>query len=93
MTVQMSSDQRMPRGRSFPGLRHSSAVVLTASKPMKAKKMMAAPAWMPRQPWGTKGCQLAGLMNLMPRPTTASRMITLTTTMTLFTRALSLMPT
>ena len=38
----------------------SSAAVETASKPMKAKNTMAAPWWMPFQPLGAKGCQLAG---------------------------------
>ena len=51
----------MPMGRSRRGLRHSSAAVETASKPMKAKNTTAAPAWMPAQPLGAKGCQFSGL--------------------------------
>ncbi len=51
----------MPIGRSRLGQRHSSAVVETASKPMKAKNTTAAPAWIPAQPLGAKGCQFSGL--------------------------------
>jgi hypothetical protein len=35
------------------GVRHS--VVETASKPMNAKKMIAAPAWIPLRPFGANG--------------------------------------
>jgi len=49
----------MPRGQIARGvlalLRPSSD---TASKPMNAKKMIAAPACTPRIPWGANGCQL-----------------------------------
>jgi hypothetical protein len=38
----------------------SSAAVETASKPMKAKKTMAAPWWIPRQPLGANGVQFRG---------------------------------
>ena len=37
----------IPMGMSRPGFLHSSAHVETASKPMYAKKMIAAPAPMP----------------------------------------------
>jgi hypothetical protein len=57
----MASEPIMPIGMSFWGLRHSSAAVETASKPMYAKKIRAAPVPMPAQPLGAKGCQLAGL--------------------------------
>src|SRR4029453_10087880 len=49
-TVQMASDPRMPIGMSRWGLRVSSAVVATTSKPMKAKNTIAAPKAMPSQP-------------------------------------------
>ena len=52
---EMARLPRIPRGRSPPGLRVSSAVVETASKPMNAKKMIAAPAWMPLRPFGENG--------------------------------------
>src|SRR5215211_6015199 len=48
--VQMASDPRMPMGMSRWGLRVSSAVVATTSKPMKAKNTIAAPKTMPSQP-------------------------------------------
>ena len=48
--VQMASDPRMPMGMSRWGLRVSSAVVATTSKPMKAKNTIAAPKPMPSQP-------------------------------------------
>jgi len=44
----------MPIGRSRAGFRASSAVVETASNPMYAKKMKAAPPNMPAQPKGKK---------------------------------------
>ena len=40
----------MPTGRSRFGFLVSSAAVATTSKPMKAKKTIAAPAKMPPQP-------------------------------------------
>ena len=46
---------------SFCGLRHSSAAVETASKPMYAKKIRAAPVPIPAHPFGAKGCQFPGL--------------------------------
>jgi hypothetical protein len=48
--VQMASDPRMPMGMARWGLRVSSAVVATTSKPMKAKNTIAAPKAMPSQP-------------------------------------------
>ena len=49
-TVQIASDPRIPIGMSRRGLRVSSAVVATTSKPMKAKNTIAAPKPMPRIP-------------------------------------------
>ena len=49
----------MPMGMSRPGFLHSSAHVETASKPMYAKKMTAAPAPIPAKPLGAKGCQFS----------------------------------
>ena len=46
----MTSEPRMPIGTSFCGFLASSAVVATMSKPMKAKKTMAAPAITPPSP-------------------------------------------
>ena len=42
----------IPKGMSRPGFLHSSAHVETASNPMYAKKMMAAPPAMPEKPLG-----------------------------------------
>ena len=50
----------MPIGMSRPGFLHSSAHVETASKPMYAKKMIAAPAPIPGKPFGANGCQFSG---------------------------------
>src|SRR5258707_5615099 len=52
----------MPIGMSRRGLRVSSAVVETASKPMNAKKTMAAPLISPAKPLGVNGCQLLAFM-------------------------------
>ena len=88
-------------GMSRCGFLASCAAVLTASKPMYAKKTIAAPATTPLKPkcsrspvlGGMKGCQLSGFTcgaaNTMKRITTASLM----TTITLLTVADSLMPT
>ena len=46
----MTSEPMMPRGRSRFGFFVSSAAVATMSKPMKAKKTIAAPARMPPTP-------------------------------------------
>ena len=49
--VQIPSEPMMPIGRSRCGRRVSSAAVATMSKPMKAKKTIAAPAKMPAHPY------------------------------------------
>ena len=46
----MTSEPMMPRGRSRLGFLVSSAAVATMSKPMNAKKTIAAPAKMPPTP-------------------------------------------
>src|SRR3954451_23391130 len=79
-------------GRSFAGLRASSLPVDTASKPMYAKKMIAAAEVIPSTPWGANGWKCA-----VPKLTIATAMkntstVSFTTTMTRFTRALSVTP-
>ncbi len=49
-TVQTRSETMMPIGKSRCGFFASCAVVETASKPMYAKNMYAAPAPMPEKP-------------------------------------------
>ncbi len=48
--MQITSEPMIPRGRSCLGSLVSSAAVATTSKPMKAKKTIAAPVTMPPQP-------------------------------------------
>ena len=48
--MQITSEPRMPRGMSRCGSRASWAAVDTASKPMYAKKITAAPRSTPDQP-------------------------------------------
>src|SRR5712671_1253612 len=63
--VQITSEPRIPIGISFCGFFDSCAAVETASNPMYAKKITAAPRATPDQPYfpnspvlsGTKGCQ------------------------------------
>ena len=54
-TAQMPSASRMPRGRSRCGFAHSSAALLTASKPTYAKNTVAAVEKTTGTPWGAKG--------------------------------------
>ena len=54
----------IPIGTSRVGFLASSAWVETESKPMYAKKMMAAPEAIPLKPFGAKGVQCSGLTNL-----------------------------
>ena len=61
MIVQTISEPMIPMGMSRFGLRASSAVVETASKPMYAKKTIAAPVITPCTPFGANGCQFGGL--------------------------------
>ncbi len=69
-TVQSASDPSMPIGRSRCGFFASCAAVETASNPMYAKNITAAPRSTPLHPkcpntpvlGGMNGCQLAGLM-------------------------------
>ena len=58
----------MPMGMSRFGLRHSSAVVETASKPMKAKNTTAAPALDPRPAVGSEGMPVLRLHVKDPDP-------------------------
>jgi len=58
--VAMPSDPIIPLGTSFCGFFTSSAAVLTASNPKKAKKTIAAPEVTPFNPNGINGIQLTG---------------------------------
>ena len=80
--VQMISEPMMPIGMSRFGLRASSAVVETASKPMYAKKTIAAPAAIPWNPFGAKGCQFSGFVYLKQTSTKNPRTTSLMATMT-----------
>ena len=60
MTVQTTRVAMMPIGMSRCGFFVSSAAVETASKPMYAKKMIAAADEIPVQPFGANGVQFAG---------------------------------
>ena len=60
--MQIASEPIIPIGMSFWGFRHSSAAVETASNPMYAKKISAAPEPIPAHPFGANGCQFSGLM-------------------------------
>ena len=95
-TVQTSSEVMIPIGRSRCGFFASCAVVETASNPMYAKKMYAAPAPMPDKPYGAKLDQLMPQFPLLtyakPRAITNSTTETLITTIVALKRALSLIP-
>ena len=60
----------IPIGMSRCGFFVSSAVVETASKPMKAKKTIAAPLITRRKPLGMNGCQFVGLTIKAPKEMT-----------------------
>jgi hypothetical protein len=88
----MISEPMIASGRSFAGLRASSLPVETASNPMYAKKMIAAAAVTPSTPSGANGWKLP-----VPKLNIATTMknsstVSLTTTITRFTRALSVTP-
>ena len=55
--VQTNNETMMPMGKSRCGFLASCAVVVTASNPMYAKNMYAAPAPIPLNPMGAKECQ------------------------------------
>ena len=82
----------MPMGKSRFGLFVSSAVVETASNPMKAKKTIAAPPITPPKPLGMNGCQLVGLTMKEPKEITKMTTATLMMTMVVFVVALSRIP-
>ena len=82
----------MPLGMSRPGSSHSSAHVETASNPMYAKKMTAAPAPTPAKPFGAKGCQFSVRTKRVQARTKKARTTSLTPTITVLTRADSLTP-
>ena len=96
MTVQIASEAMMPIGRSRPGRSVSSASVDTASKPMYAKKTIAAPENVPRQPLGWNGVQFFAIVDgdtyHSPSATKKTRTATLTTTIALLNRADSSIP-
>ena len=70
----------------------SSAVVEMASKPMKAKKMMAAPLITPAKPFGTYGCQFVGCTKKAPNEMKNTTTATLIMTIIVFVFALSRIP-
>src|ERR1700681_4738516 len=96
-TVQISSDAIIPIGKSRCGFFASCAVVETASNPIYAKNMYAAPTLIPLKPIGAKLCQslpqFATDTYREPNPMTNSTTETLITTIVELNRALSLMPT
>src|SRR5207302_4492969 len=93
-TVQTMSDAMMQRGMSRCGFFASSDAVLTASNPMYEKKMIAAPTLIPLRPVGAKlgVVHSAGLMYLSPTIKNMAMMPTLIATITVLTRADSLVP-
>ena len=82
----------IPIGMSRCGLRVSSAVVETASNPMKAKNTMAAPPIMPAKPVGMKGCQFVGFTRKAPKEMKKTTTATLVITIHVFVLALSRIP-
>src|SRR2546425_10286300 len=92
--VQIINEAMIPRGMSRCGSLASSAAVLTASNPMYEKKMIAAPTLMPLRPCGAKlgVVHSSGRMYLRPTNRNSAMIPTLIATMTVFTRADSLVP-
>jgi hypothetical protein len=88
----MASELMMAMGMSRCGFLASSAAVDTASNPTKARKTMAAAVITPPNPKGMKGCHRPGLtcqtVRTMKKTITAS----LTMTMIMLMRELSLTP-
>src|SRR5688500_20408816 len=82
----------MPIGRSRCGLRVSSAVVETASNPIKAKKTIAAPLITPPKPLGKNGVQFGGLIRHAPKAMKKTTTATLMMTIQELVLALSRMP-
>src|SRR6202789_3278825 len=56
----------MPKGKSFCGLRDSSAAVETESNPIYVKKTIAPPVTTPAKPEGANGTQFAGFTSIPP---------------------------
>ena len=82
----------IPIGMSRWGLLVSSAVVETASKPIKAKKTIAAPPIRPGKPCGINGCQFVGCTIKAPKAMTKTTTATLIKTIVVLVVALSRMP-
>src|ERR1700716_1609852 len=76
-------------GISRCGFLLSSAVVETASKPINAKKTMAAPLMTPAKPFGTNGCQFVGFTTNAPKAIKKTTTATLMITIIVFAAALS----
>src|ERR1700722_19632800 len=91
-TAHTPSDAMMPIGRSRFGSFASSAADDTEPKPINAKNITAAAPNTPFQPFGMNGCQFAGVTWNTPTPITITTTATLIATITLFTRADSLIP-
>ena len=66
--MQIASEPRMPRGTSRCGLRVSSAVVATMSKPMKAKNTSAAAAKIPLTPKFAGACPKSASTSVASSP-------------------------
>ena len=62
LLYKLLDDPIKPIGNVFCGFIASSAAVETASNPIYAKKMRAAPLTVPNHPNGVKGCQFSGRM-------------------------------
>ena len=82
----------MASGRSRSGCRASSLPVDTASNPMKAKNMIAAAEVTALAPCGRNGWKFAVLKLNIAMTMKNVRITSLTTTMTMFVRALSRTP-
>jgi hypothetical protein len=85
-------DPRIATFMSFAGLRASSAAVETASNPMNAKKMIAAPVNAPPQPCGVKGLKLAPEKYAAPTMRKMVSALSLMSTMTVLKLTASLTP-
>ena len=90
--VAISSEPQMAMGRSRLGRLASSLPVETASKPMKAKKMIEAALTTPSTPLGANGRRLSALNTVMPTAMKKISTASFTNTITVLTRAVSLAP-
>ena len=89
----MVSEPMMASGRFRDGLTTSSPEVDTASNPMYAKKIAAAAVVTPWNPLGENGVRLSALNAVKASARNSSSTTSLTSTMIVLARALSLIPT